>query len=935
MLKIFFLSLLFMLTPACGLSSEGSPDPLYVIAEGHPRIFLTAERISGIRVRCADRGNAQNRYYAKLKEFGDSYAPGKGKPGISDCLCLAFLYAVGEVSGFDYSRRSVQDYGRLGAELLLKLEPSGDLGYFRKYTPYYIACYDWLFHAMTPEQRVVVFGKHISVADRMRSGLKKAIGGRFRETREMYGFYGLAFYGDGRMMFPDDTSAAEAADKKARQYCDFFVSWWRDHTLAILEATCAKGGYPAGTMYGESPYPGKLWALDAWVTAGREDVGATTSAINGFSLFWLYQMLPYATHVRYDNASGRSDRPGGLVRFGDYRYNGFTPVSAPETFINIAQAQGIAVRTGRLDLAAVFGWMIQYQGDLEITPFGGPFSTKKWLSPGAPLVWDIIFRDGTMAAASPSQAGLPLAYHFGTLPSMEGGEPDFPEGRPSGSGITVMRSSWDDPAAALIWFKASSYPLVHDHRDQGSFQIYKKGWLAIDSGQYEETEHRGNYSSRTVAHNSILVYRPGESLDAEKTDPVWKGYANDGGQRWADPPKKVADLGDAEHFLGGVRAFESVPGVFDYASADITRSYNSSRVVSDGQAAKVSLVTRDLVFLRPDDIIVVFDHVVSTRADYSKRWLLHSVYRPEHEGRESFSGIVRNSGSIPGKSGGVMLGGNRSGGISEARDAGIITIPGWNFGPSDGRLALRTLLPAHSVTRIVGGGDARGSVKTRLALPYNGGNTIWLRDVSGFSPGDFVYLGETDRPFSEGLRGHPNWLVDDTYYRGWGKVKGVHPESGSITLMDYRYSIPRLPEGSVVLRSGHASKNSFEFLDAEYNQWQMYGESVANAGPYTMQHGNWRMEVEPLQMSGDTIFLHVMVPCDTSTLTASRRILRENVKMAENESSVSLELKGRDRIYKLLFRKKSPSVRITVTEGGKELADRVILERKPGRRDGA
>ncbi len=75
------------------------------------------------------------------------------------------------------------------------------------------------------------------------------------------------------------------------------------------------------------------------------------------------------------------------------------------------------------------------------------------------------------AAAAPSQAGLPLAYHFGASLRGGGGEPDFPEGRPSGSGITVMRSSWDDPAAALLWFMASSYPLVHDHRDQGSFQI--------------------------------------------------------------------------------------------------------------------------------------------------------------------------------------------------------------------------------------------------------------------------------------------------------------------------------------------------------------------------------------------------------------------------------------------------------------------------------
>ncbi len=69
-------------------------------------------------------------------------------------------------------------------------------------------------------------------------------------------------------------------------------------------------------------------------------------------------------------------------------------------------------------------------------------------------------------------------------------------------------------------------------------------------------------------------------------------------------------------------------------------------------------------------------------------------------------------------------------------------------------------------TQVCWGRDARGSVKTRLALPYNGGNTIYgSRMFLASSPGDFVYLGETDRPFSEGLRGHPNWLVTDTYYR--------------------------------------------------------------------------------------------------------------------------------------------------------------------------
>ncbi len=91
--------------------------------------------------------------------------------------------------------------------------------------------------------------------------------------------------------------------------------------------------------------------------------------------------------------------------------------------------------------------------------------------------------------------------------------------------------------------------------------------------------------------------------------------------------------------------------------------------------------------------------------------------------------------------------------------------------------------------------------------------------------------------------------------------------------MDYRYSIPRLPEEASCCAAGTPNKNSFEFLDAEYKQWQMYGESVANAGPLyhaarQLAHGSGAS-----RMSGDTIFLHVMIPCETSTLSASRRIL--------------------------------------------------------------
>ncbi len=220
-----------------------------------------------------------------------------------------------------------------------------------------------------------MFGKHTSVADpdafRSEEGHRRP----FSRNREMYGCYGLAFYGDGRMMFPDDTSAAEAADKKAK---------------AVLRFLCllVEGSHPAhpgGPAPGadirpepctENPLSRKLLGLGCLGYRRQGGRRRQHAAIKGFSLFWLIRCshMPPTCAMTTPAAAATGPAAGPLR---DYRYNGFTPVSAPETFINIAQAQGIAVRTGRLDLAAVFGWMIQYQGDLEINTFRRPFSHEE------------------------------------------------------------------------------------------------------------------------------------------------------------------------------------------------------------------------------------------------------------------------------------------------------------------------------------------------------------------------------------------------------------------------------------------------------------------------------------------------------------------------------------------------------------------------------
>ena len=914
--------LVVMLLLACvdGYSAVPEAEPGYLIRKEHPRLYITKEKLENIRKRCAGRKGAQARYYSILKNFADKYTPGKSKVSAHHCICFAFVYAVGEVPGYDYSRRSIEEYGRLGAAMLTQLHPPSDLSYFARYTPQFIACYDWLFPAMTPEDRAIVFKNYTAVCDKMRAALKTRIGGRFRGTREMYAYYGLAFYGNGKDIYPNDPVAAAAVDKKAKEYCDFFASWHVGQKLVILETACKGGAYPSGTMYGESPHPIRLWPFDAWDTASTDDLYENTTCLTGYPLSWLYQMLPYRTGMRYDCANGRIDQPGGIVRFGDYRYIGYTAAAGP--IVNIAQAQGVAARQGCQDLAAAFNWLIQYKGDFAVTPFGGPFPTKRWVGASPNLVWDIIFRDGLVEAKPPTDAGLPLAYHFGSTDSGPPMHPDFPEGRPEGAGVVVIRSSWDDPEGTLLWFKASSHFLIHSHRDQGSLQIYNKGWLAIDSGQYEETPHLGNYTSRTVAHNSFVVYRPEEDLEKDKVNPVWTGYSNDGGQRWVHPTLTATETKDTAHYLGGVSKFETASGIYDYVHADITRAYNCVHVTTEGHKPKVSLVTRSLFFLRPDEYIVVFDRVISTKAEYPKRWLFHSVYRPELDGEESFNGIIPYSDRIPGKPKGVRLTGNKRGGISESRDTSMITIRGWNFGPSDGRLVCRTLLPEKHLTRVVGGSDQRGVHRTALAKTHKGGKTIIVESADGFEIGDFVYLGETKDPYSRSSWGRPHWPVDDVFYKGWGKIQSVDRKANTLTMAPYRSGIPKnLPEGTVVVRSDHANADAFEFMDSEYNQWPMHGEGVANAGPFNMQHGCWRVEVEPVKKKKDDVFLHVMLPCDKDTLFESQTALREKVKLTQNGESLTLDLQGESRTYTIVFKSGSPEARVTVTENSKTIAD--------------
>ena len=197
-----------------------------------------------------------------------------------------------------------------------------------------------------------------------------------------------------------------------------------------------------------------------------------------------------------------------------------------------------------------------------------------------------------------------------------------------GPGYVYARSSWDEDATYLF-FKCGKRYTAHQHLDVGHFYIYKHEELAAEGGHYDSfgALHDTNFYLRTIAHNAMLVYDPGEKFE------FIRGYTgetgNDGGQAYPwpgtcfrhngdgwDPDqwRRHPELGDIADML----AFED-QGAYVYTAGDCTRAYSNR---------KLGFFTRQIVFLRPNTI-VVFDRVRAKKPEFKKTWLLHTIKPPE------------------------------------------------------------------------------------------------------------------------------------------------------------------------------------------------------------------------------------------------------------------------------------------------------------------
>jgi hypothetical protein len=388
------------------------------------------------------------------------------------------------------------------------------------------------------------------------------------------------------------------------------------HYVDSLRALQYSEGWPEGASYWiynrAGPYAMAADCVMSAMGTDRIDGIPIREVMKKIGYWSIYQYAPNGVFEPYGDSSGslrlghtgwwtltvdyyaRLSRDAGVMAAGDYLRN-----RSPNPYGN-----------------RPYYWHIALSYDPSIRPENG-------YNPARPQMW--------------MRKHLPQAKLFGR----------------DSMGVAFFRGRWGERGETYASFKAGDLLAHHDHYDTGHFSIQCGGLLAPQTGIYSvgyTSDHRLGYALQTVSANSLLVLAPGETCAylrnrKQRGGDVW--YRLAGGQRvirptsfWCANLKHYYEIQHSGPHLerATITAWKSVREQFDYVAADITAAYNSTRWAEPGAPAKVSLVTRQFVYLRPEQTFVIYDRVNVTDPSYLPKFLLHHLSKPVSDGEELLTG---------------------------------------------------------------------------------------------------------------------------------------------------------------------------------------------------------------------------------------------------------------------------------------------------------
>jgi hypothetical protein len=488
-----------------------------------------------------------------------------------------------------------------------RISRSGGGGYSNIWS--YALAYDWLYHhpALTPEKRGQIVAKILERLETELAGLDRT---------------GMALWHGRNQAANGAIVAALALGDLPGQELNLRRA--AAHYAGTLRALQFSEGWPEGASYWIYNRAGPFAvAADCFMTAlGTDTIDGIPirEVMRKIGLWSIYQFAPNEVFEPYGDSAGslRLGETGWWELSVDYyaRLSRDPAVMAGGDYFRNRSPVPYGKRP--------YQWYVALSYDPAVRPKAG-------YDPARPELW--------------MHKHLPQAMLFGR----------------QSLGVAFFRGAWGDPDELYATFKAGDLLAHHDHYDTGHFSIQRGGLLAPQTGLYGRGSggyngpHRLGYAIQTVSANSLLILAPGETaagLRAQK-DPRWTSLS--GGQRVIRPTG--FDCTSLEHFKdmlhsrphlerADITAFESVPGRFDYIAADITAAYNSTRWAETGNVPKVSLVTRELLYLRTEEAFIVFDRIETTKDSYLPKFLMHSLSKPRTDSERLLAGNSPEDGIL-------------------------------------------------------------------------------------------------------------------------------------------------------------------------------------------------------------------------------------------------------------------------------------------------
>ena len=253
-IKAFFSFVIF----ACIIVGLINHAEASTITAGHPRLFITSDNLPTLQQRAA---TTHSNTYGALKTWCENNWNNLSvqKSFFSDTGCgscvydsgplrYALIYALGPITGFNYSQYSINDFGDKAVSIMMDIVNNG--GYqLNDVVP---IMYDWVNARMSSGQKTTVV-----------NWIQGIIGNNPQISTSYYGYRfltpghssdepnpivsGLAFYGDG------------INDSLATTYTDFAVNTWLPNLKALGHVANDDGGHATGPSYTQYAFVGNVY----------------------------------------------------------------------------------------------------------------------------------------------------------------------------------------------------------------------------------------------------------------------------------------------------------------------------------------------------------------------------------------------------------------------------------------------------------------------------------------------------------------------------------------------------------------------------------------------------------------------------------------------------------------------------------------------------